>query len=270
MKDSKTIVACLRSPPRPAEDGDESMGRGGACLRTGRGRFGAVGGPRRNRGRRFDLGRWASGRAGRSRDQQGRGSLIGGWLFLLVLSIGAYFASRHPPPEKPVTGELHGAAAASDGDSLRLAGRRVRIEGIDAPEIGQSCRRRKDDWDCGAEARRQLASLVDATTTRCRLHGRDRYGRDLGICESGGRDIGRAMVLSGLAVSYGLYRAEEEAARERRAGLWSGDFVRPQEWRRTNGRPAETPHRADDWLELIARWIENEVRTVAERIIGDG
>ncbi|QFI66622.1 Nuclease [Sinorhizobium alkalisoli] len=213
-----------------------------------------MGGPRRNRGR----------------DTQGRGSLIGGWLFLLVLSIGAYFASRLPPPEKPLTGELHGAAAASDGDSLRLGGRRVRIEGIDAPEIGQSCRRGKDDWDCGAEARRRLASLVGATTTRCRLHGRDRYGRELGICESGGRDIGRAMVLSGLAVSYGLYRAEEETARERQAGLWSGDFVRPQEWRRTNGKPAETPHRADDWLELIARWIEDEIRTLAKGIIGGG
>ncbi|WP_374188720.1 thermonuclease family protein [Sinorhizobium sojae] len=251
------------------ENGDDGAERGGLRLRIGRGRFGAVGSPRRNPGRRFDFGR-SAGRTGRSRDPQGRGSLIGGWLFLLVLSIGAYFASRLPPPEKPMTGELQGAAIASDGDSLRLDGRRVRIEGIDAPEIGQSCRRGEDAWDCGAEARRRLASLVEGATTRCRLHGRDRYGRELGICESGGRDVGRAMVLSGLAVSYGLYRAEEETARERQAGLWSGDFVRPQEWRRTNGEPAETPHRAGDLLELIAQWIENEVRMMAERIIGGG
>lgn len=191
-------------------------------------------------------------------------------MFFFVLSIGAYVASKLPPPQKPLTGELHGAAMASDGDSLRLDGRRVRIEGIDAPEIGQSCRRGESSWDCGADARRRLATLVEGERTHCRLHGRDRYGRELGICESGGRDIGREMVLSGLAVSYGLYQAEEETARQRRAGLWAGDFVRPQEWRRLKGEPDEMPHRAGDWLEPITQWIEDEVRMVAERIIGDG
>lgn len=196
--------------------------------------------------------------------------MIGGWAFLIVLSLGAYLASRLPPPEEVVTGELRGVATVSDGDSLRVNGRRVRIEGIDAPEIGQSCRRGETIWDCGAEARRRLMLLTGGTTTHCRLHGRDRYGRELGICETGGRDIGREMVLSGLAVSYGHYRDEEETAREGRAGLWAGDFVRPQEWRRSKGEPEETPHRAGDWLEFILGWIEDEVRMMAARIVGDG
>lgn len=239
-------------------------------MRWGRSKFRIVGGAKPFRRRRFHFGRPANRFTGRRRPSEGRGSLLGGWVFLLVLSIGAYVASKLPPPEKPVTGEVHGAAMASDGDSLRLAGRRVRIEGIDAPEIGQTCRRGENVWDCGSEARRRLASLVKEETTRCRLHGRDRYGRELGICETGGRDIGREMVLSGLAVSYGLYRSEEEQARERRKGLWAGDFVRPQEWRRSKGEPEEMPHRASDWLELIGQWIEDEVRMVAERILGDG
>jgi endonuclease YncB( thermonuclease family) len=234
-------------------------------LRTGRGKFRIAGGAKPASFRR----RFTSGGT-RRQASQGRGSMIGGWVFLLVLSLGAYLASRLPPPEKSVTGELRGAAAASDGDSLRLNGRRVRLEGIDAPEIGQNCRRGETIWDCGADARRRLALLTEGTTTHCRLHGRDRYGRDLGICEAGGRDIGRDMVLSGLAVSYGLYREEEETARQGRAGLWAGDFVRPQEWRRSKGGPDETPHRAGDWLELIVQWLEDEVRMMAERIIGDG
>ncbi|RVI61297.1 thermonuclease family protein, partial [Sinorhizobium meliloti] len=136
--------------------------------------------------------------------------MAGGWIFLVLLGIGAYIATQLPAPERPVTGELSGPASASDGDSLRLDGRRIRIEGIDAPEIGQMCRRGETAWDCGAQARRRLVALVAGTTTVCRLHGRDRYGRELGVCAAGGADLGREMVLSGHAVSYGLYRDEEE------------------------------------------------------------
>ncbi|ACP25493.1 putative exopolysaccharide biosynthesis protein [Sinorhizobium fredii NGR234] len=216
--------------------------------------------------------RFAFGRPGntppRKDRRQGRGSLIGGWVFLLLLSLGAYVASRLPPPEAAVTGELRGAAVASDGDSLRLSGRRVRVEGIDAPEIGQTCRRDGARWNCGAEAQQRLEDLVGGTTTRCRLHGHDRYGRELGLCEAGGRDIGREMVLSGHAVSYGLYREEEALARDSRAGLWAGDFVRPQEWRRSQGKAEEAPHRAGDWLELIVQWLEDEAWRIAKEVLG--
>ncbi|WP_132077239.1 thermonuclease family protein [Sinorhizobium americanum] len=237
-------------------------------MKPGHRRFRIVGGGKpAAAGRRFVFGRPGSV-AQRSNRSEGRGSLFGGWVFLLLLSLGAYVASSLPPPEKAVTGELLGAAVASDGDSLRLAGRRVRIEGIDAPEIDQRCRRGTTSWDCGAEARRRLAELVEGRTTRCRLHGRDRYGRELGLCEAGGRDIGREMVLSGLAVSYGLYRDEEEQARNRRAGQWAGEFVRPQEWRRTQGKGEESPHRAGDWLELMLQWLENQIWRFAKEIVG--
>lgn len=240
-------------------------------MRKGRGRFRIAGAAKAAPFQRRSVsGRPAYGIPERRRAPQGRGSLFGGWVFLLVLGLGAYVASRLPVPEKPVTGELRGAAMASDGDSLRLNGRRLRIEGIDAPEIGQTCRRGDAAWDCGAEARRRLTVLTAGATTRCRLHGHDRYGRDLGVCEAGGRDIGREMVLSGLAVSYGLYREEEATARDARAGLWSGDFVRPQEWRRSKGGPDESLHGGEDWPGLILQWIEDEVRTFAKRIIGGG
>lgn len=237
-------------------------------MKPGYRRFRIVGGEKPTpSSRRFAFGRPGNTPARKVR-RQGRGSLIGGWVFLLLLSLGAYVASRLPPPEAAVTGELRGAAVASDGDSLRLNGRRVRIEGIDAPEIGQTCRRGGAAWNCGAEAQQRLEGLIDGTTTRCRLHGHDRYGRELGLCEAGGRDVGREMVLSGHAVSYGLYREEEDLARDSRAGLWAGDFVRPQEWRRSQGRAEETPHRAGDWLEIILRWLEDQAWKIAKEIVG--
>jgi endonuclease YncB( thermonuclease family) len=218
-------------------------------------------------GRRFGFGR--SGFPERRKRPSGSGGMAGGWIFLILLGIGAYIAAQLPPSERPVTGELRGSASASDGDSLRLDGRRIRIEGIDAPEIGQMCRRGETAWDCGAQARQRLIALTAGTTTVCRLHGHDRYGRELGVCAAGGTDLGREMVLSGHAVSYGLYRDEEETARTGRRGLWGGDFVRPQEWRRSNGGAEEIPHRAGDWLETIIQWLQEYSSAIMARIGGD-
>nr|WP_225169086.1 thermonuclease family protein [Ensifer sp. IC4062] len=195
---------------------------------------------------------------------------MSGWIFLALLSIGAYVAAKLPPPEQTVTAELQGVATASDGDSLRLNGRRIRLEGIDAPEIGQTCRRGEATWDCGGEARERLKMLISGLATACRLHGHDRYGRDLGVCAAGQRDLGREMVLSGYAVSYGRYQNEEDVAREGRVGLWSGDFVRPQAWRQSNGRAEEMPHDADDWWRLILQWLEEQVRVIFRRIVHGG
>ncbi|THK38600.1 thermonuclease family protein [Ensifer sp. MPMI2T] len=201
---------------------------------------------------------------------EGRGGMMGGWIFLILLSIGAYVAAKLPPTEWTVTAELQGAATASDGDSLRLDGRRIRLEGIDAPEISQTCRRGEATWDCGGEARERLKTLISGLATACRLHGHDRYGRDLGVCEAGQRDLGREMVLSGYAVSYGRYQNEEDVAREGRVGLWSGDFVRPQAWRRSNGGAEEMPHGTDDWWGLIPQWLEEQVRVIFRRIVSGG
>lgn len=191
---------------------------------------------------------------------------IGGWIFFLLLCVGAYVASQLPPPGRAVTGELSGIATASDGDSLRLDGRRIRLEGIDAPEIGQTCRRDGAEWDCGADARQRLRAMVSGGTVLCRLHGRDKYGRDLGICETDGRDIGREMVAAGYAVSYGRYQKEEASAESRNVGLWAGDFTRPQAWRRANGHADEAPHVVDDWLDAVRLWLFEQLSALFARI----
>ena len=48
--------------------------------------------------------------------------------------------------EDSATVERQGLASVGDGDSLTLAGRRIRLVGIDAPELQQSCRRDGADY----------------------------------------------------------------------------------------------------------------------------
>jgi endonuclease YncB( thermonuclease family) len=134
---------------------------------------------------------------------------------------------------RPSGRALEGRAQVTDGDTIRIGEARIRLKGVDAPEMAQRCTRSGRSYACGETARRALIDLVSDETVRCRASGRDRYRRVLARCTVNGHDIGASMVKEGWAVSYGRdYDAEEARARHRSLGLWEGDFERPQTWRR--------------------------------------
>lgn len=134
---------------------------------------------------------------------------------------------------------LHGQASVVDGDTIRLAGQRVRLLGIDAPEREQSCTGAGGEaWACGEVARTAMAKLLAGGAVDCAASGRDRYGRPLADCRVGAVDLGRAMVADGMAVADGNYLNEEQAARQAKLGIWAGSFILPAEWRREHGEGA--------------------------------
>lgn len=130
-----------------------------------------------------------------------------------------------------------GSVRVVDGDSLRLGETEIRLKGIDAPELHQTCERSGRPYRCGESARAALAERIGGRPVHCSVSGRDRYGRDLARCSVGGEDLGAFMVHAGWAVAYGDYAAEEGEARSRQAGLWAGPFERPSEWRQEHPRP---------------------------------
>lgn len=138
-------------------------------------------------------------------------------------------------------GVVEGPAAVVDGDTLTIGAVRVRLEGIDAPEAGQQCRREDGEaWPCGTAATRLLVELVAGQTVACQDVGLDKYGRTLGHCTAGGRDLNAEMVRRGLAwafVKYSRAYVEAEAeARTLRLGVWQAEtdpawVYRESRWR---------------------------------------
>jgi endonuclease YncB( thermonuclease family) len=137
---------------------------------------------------------------------------------------------------RPAAAPISGRADVIDGDTLRIGAVRVRLTGLDAPEIDQTCTDASGrDWGCGREAKAYLADLADKRLISCRPSGRDRYGRTLAKCAADAADLGAAIVTAGWAVIDFDYVAEQADAQLSKRGIWSGAFVAPAEWRRTHG-----------------------------------
>lgn len=146
---------------------------------------------------------------------------------------------------------LGGHYRVVDGDSLALGDRRLRLTGIDAPELTQTCMLHATSWRCGEAAKAMLQTLVDRGVMICKGDRRDKYGRLLVACISDGMDINRQMVRRGLAVAFGDYEREEAEAKQAHIGVWATYFVRPVDWRRSHHLVKEDePHRLPllDWI----------------------
>ncbi|SLN49392.1 Succinoglycan biosynthesis protein ExoI [Aquimixticola soesokkakensis] len=142
---------------------------------------------------------------------------------------------------------LRGAVRVVDGDTLDVGGTRVRLHGVDAPELSQTC---KDaggvTWACGAWSRDQLADLTP-NRVRCSETDVDRYGRVVARCFVGNNDVNAMMVTRGAARAYAKYSADylgaEAQARAAQRGIWQGDNAAPAQYRAEQKTPvvAQTP-----------------------------
>lgn len=132
-------------------------------------------------------------------------------------------------------GAIIGVARVIDGDTLEIAGQRIRLYGIDAPESSQTCLHSTGEWDCGNRAGLWLAQLLANNELSCMPKGDDQYGRTVATCTIGETDVGGALVKEGWAVAYRsitkTYVIAETDAKRKRLGLWDSKFTMPWEFR---------------------------------------
>lgn len=133
-----------------------------------------------------------------------------------------------------------GDATAIDGDTLKVHERRIRLIGIDAPEMRQTCGALKNEWQCGERAHTELTQLIYGRAVFCLLRGQDRYQRSLGLCYAGFfDDVAEHMVKQGLAITYGSrgvrYASQQDVALQNMKGIWRTSFIPPERWREERG-----------------------------------
>lgn len=110
---------------------------------------------------------------------------------------------------------------------------KIRLEGIDCPELGQ---------DFGAKAKRFTSGMVFRKIVEVREYYQDEYGRTVARVSINSEDLSLELVKAGLAWIFRkgsdsiLDRAEDQA-RKQKLGLWSmPNPMPPWEYRRRHGR----------------------------------
>lgn len=156
---------------------------------------------------------------------------VSSWLVMVAVAGAAALAIHSLVP---ASAQIHGKAEVIDGDTIRLAGQRIRLLGLDAPELGQPCLRASGTrFDCGAEAKLMLRELTSGHTISCAPKGKDRYDRVLATCLVKDTDLAWWMIAKGYAISaQAQYDGAEERAQSKRMGLWAGTFTDPLTHRR--------------------------------------
>jgi endonuclease YncB( thermonuclease family) len=149
-------------------------------------------------------------------------------LFLLILPSFSLAQSC-----SPCSAGLSGVASIYDGDTLRLEdGRRVRLIGVNTPELGRG--QGIADEPNALQAKHLLETLVERSGGSIRVcqdaEARDRYSRQLAhLYDRDGKSINRELLLQGagyqIAVppnlrNHGCYNDAEKKARKDRKGVW--------------------------------------------------
>lgn len=142
----------------------------------------------------------------------------------------------------PASQSFAATAIVRDGGTVQLGGVTYRLDGIDAPELDQTCiDEHADNWACGVEARDQLSKLIGGREVRCEDLGlgATTRKRHIGICTIEGETatLNQLIVRQGFALNFepyarGRFKDDEADARDNRRGLWKGCFVAPYEFRR--------------------------------------
>ena len=67
---------------------------------------------------------------------------------------------------KVIAGEIFGVPSITDGDTIKILNKRIRLHGIDTPEKKQTCIKNYKEYNCGEEATSALKKKIDGLNNK--------------------------------------------------------------------------------------------------------
>jgi endonuclease YncB( thermonuclease family) len=138
---------------------------------------------------------------------------------------------------------VQGSAAFIDGDTLEVSGQSVRLEGIDAAELGQRCVAPGRKFVRPGETAAKRLSELAQDGVICAGTGYDDYKRLIATCRTAaGANINQQLVREGQAWAFvkftDTYKPDEEIARSAGLGIWNMKCETPWAFRATTWKSA--------------------------------
>lgn len=175
--------------------------------------------------------------------QQQNGGLVGAFNELMFGTpqqpqpVWSFERNFNPEDYPSVSG--HGVALS--GSTLRIGKLKLRLLGIEAPVINQTCADKYGhSYNCGQKAKIWLQDWMEDKTVTCNVISKVINNGATGVCFAEGYDIAAVVTNAGWAVAYpkntDIYVPYEEQANINRRGLWAGKFYKPWDWRKIQSR----------------------------------
>ena len=133
---------------------------------------------------------------------------------------------------------IEGIGKVIDGDTVHIGSFKIRLHGIDAPELNQKCKTNKIEWYCGIESSKFLKNMINQKNIYCKTKGKDKYRRYIGVCYILKKNINKTIVREGWAIAYKFYSRDyendENFAKKNKKGIWNSVFIEPYLFRKKN------------------------------------
>ena len=164
---------------------------------------------------------------------------------ILIIICSIFFILTYKDVKSEEIKEISGNAQIIDGDTIKINSKKIRLYGIDAPELKQMCKKPyltiifftfTKDYPCGKISTQKLQKKINNKVITCKILDIDRYKRLIGECYKRNLNLNSWLVSNGYAVAYRKYSkkyiSNEINAKNEKKGLWQGKFEMPWDFRR--------------------------------------
>ena len=165
-------------------------------------------------------------------------------LFLICLIF--FFLTYQDVKSSEIT-SITGHAEVTDGDTIKINTFKIRLNGIDAPEKKQKCKRPYleifififyEDYSCGQKSTEALLKKINNQKITCKISNVDYFKRLIGECYKRKINLNAWLVSNGHAVAFRKYSkkyvSHETLAKQEKKGMWQGKFEMPWDYRKSN------------------------------------
>ena len=167
-------------------------------------------------------------------------------ILLFVICLIFFFLTYQDVKSSEIT-SVTGYAKVTDGDTIKIDTFKIRLDGIDAPEKKQLCKRPYltimiftfyEDYSCGQKSTESLIKKINNQKVTCKISGIDYFKRLIGECYKRKTNLNSWMVSNGHAVAFRKYSKkfvpQEILAKQEKKGMWQGKFEMPWDYRKSN------------------------------------
>ena len=166
-------------------------------------------------------------------------------MLLFIICLIFFFITYQDVKSSEITA-VSGYAKVTDGDTVKIDTFKIRLDGIDAPEKKQKCKRPYltififtlyEDYSCGQKSTEELIKKINNQKITCKITDIDYFKRLIGECYKEKTNLNSWLVSNGYAVAFRKYSkkyvSEEILAKQEKKGIWQGKFEMPWDYRKS-------------------------------------